>query len=123
MGKRDVHVFHPVVVLSTLSGGTRTTRVIPELGQVPTLRWEPGREMLCFSMLLRAVLFGVCDVLAAKEAVLASKTKQQVDALRGIILNRLPGPVSLQRCCKNARRKRAAAVRSHTFITRAPAYR
>lgn len=83
---RTIHVFHPVVVLNTLSG-RMMSRVIPELGQWPTLRWEPGREMEAFSILLRSVLLGARDVLAAKQAA------NQLSP--GVILNRLPGPVAL----------------------------
>ena len=86
--KRNIHVFHPVMVLNTLSS-PMITRVVPELGQAPTIRWEPGREMLVFSMLIRSVLFGARNVLAAR---------QNVDSLdHGVIVNRLPGPVALKR--------------------------
>lgn len=87
-GKRHIHVFHPIMVLNTQSG-MRITRVLPELGQAPSLRWDSGREALCFSMLMREVLFGARNVLAAR--AIASKLPQ------GIVLNRLPGPVALQR--------------------------
>ena len=85
---RDIRVFHPVIVLNTLSS-PMVTRVVPELGQAPTLRWEEGREMIAFSMLMRSVLFGARNVLAAQKI---AKTFSQ-----GIIVNRLPGPVSLTR--------------------------
>jgi SLOG cluster2 len=63
--------------------------VIPELGQVPSMRWAPGREMLAFSVLMREVFFGARNVLAAR--LRANST------LPGPVLNRLPGPVVLQR--------------------------
>ncbi len=85
--KRHIHVFHPVMVVNTLSS-PMITRVVPELGQAPTIRWEPGREMLVFSMLIRLVLFGARNVLAAR---------QNVNSLHnGVIVNRLPGPVALK---------------------------
>jgi len=85
---RRIHLFHPVIVLSTLSD-SYISRVVPELGQSPTLRWEPGREMIVFSMLIRAVLFGARNVLAAREISGRLNT--------GIVVNRLPGPVALKR--------------------------
>src|SRR5208283_2394665 len=81
-------VYHPVMVLDTMEGH-RMTRVIPELGQVPSMRWAPGMEMLAFSVLMREVFFGARNVLAAR--LRANST------LPGPVLNRLPGPVVLQR--------------------------
>ncbi|HEY1123862.1 MAG TPA: hypothetical protein VGE67_19745, partial [Haloferula sp.] len=63
---RQVRVFHPMMVLSTLDG-VRITRILPELGQSPILRWEAGREMSCFSILMRTVLFGARNILAARQ--------------------------------------------------------
>jgi hypothetical protein len=83
-----IQVYHPVMVLDTMEGH-RMTRVIPELGQVPSMRWAPGKEKLAFSVLMREVFFGARNVLAAR---LRAKS-----TLPGPVLNRLPGPVVLQR--------------------------
>lgn len=87
---REVHVFHPVIVLSTLNSAM-ITRIIPELGQSPTVRWEPGRESIVFSLLMRLVLFGSRNVLAARQIADSDELES------GLIVNRIPGPVGLQR--------------------------
>ena len=85
-----IQVYHPVLVLDTMEGH-RMTRVIPELGQVPSMRWMPGKEMLAFSLLMREVLFGARNVLTAR-------SRAQEKSLRpGAVVSRLPGPVVLQR--------------------------
>ena len=88
--KRHIHVFHPVIVINTLKSAM-ITRIVPELGQSPTIRWEAGRETLIFSMLMRSVLFGARNVLAARNI---ANTKE-IES--GLIVNRIPGPVALQR--------------------------
>ena len=85
-----IQVYHPVLVLDTMEG-YRMSRVIPELGQVPSMRWMPGKEMLAFSVLLREVLFGARNVLTARSRV------QKRSFPSGPVLSRLPGPVVLQR--------------------------
>lgn len=82
-----LYLFHPVLVLNSMKGSS-LTRVIPELGQVPTLRWQKGQELLAFSLLLRSVLLGARNVLAADRA--------SEDFKSGIVLNRLPAPIALQ---------------------------
>jgi hypothetical protein len=85
---RKIEVFHPVLVLETTEGH-RMSRVIPELGQVPSMRWAPGKELLCFSLLLREAFFGARNVLEAR-----SRTELFYP---GPVVNHLPGPVALQR--------------------------
>ena len=85
-----IQVYHPVIVLDTMDG-RRMTRVIPELGQVPSVRWAPGQETLVFSALMREVLFGARNVLVARSYGQASSFHP------GPVVNRLPGPVALQR--------------------------
>jgi SLOG cluster2/TIR domain len=87
---RKIEVFHPVLVLDTMEG-QRMSRVIPELGQVPSMRWAPGKELLAFSLLIREAFFGARNVLEAR-----SRTENcHFDP--GPVVNRLPGPVALQR--------------------------
>src|SRR5258708_14307694 len=71
--------------------GKRMARVIPELGQFPSLRWAPGRELLAFSMLMREVFFGARHVLAAR------CNRRGINWVGGPVVNRLPAPVILQR--------------------------
>lgn len=89
-GKESIEVYHPVLVLDVMEG-KRMARVIPELGQFPSLRWAPGRELLAFSMLMREVFFGVRNVLAAR------CNRRGINWVGGPVVNRLPGPVILQR--------------------------
>jgi hypothetical protein len=86
---REILVFHPALVLDTKMG-QRMTRVIPELGQVPTMRWAEGRERMCFSTLMREALLGARNVLAARQA------EQQGELPPGVIVSRMPGPMALQ---------------------------
>ena len=85
-----IQVYHPVIVLDTMDGH-RMTRVIPELGHVPSIRWAPGKEMLAFSVLMREVFFGARNVLVARSCAKADPFHP------GPVVNRLPGPVVLQR--------------------------
>jgi hypothetical protein len=85
-----IQVYHPVIVLNTMDGH-RMTRVIPELGHVPSMRWAPGKEMLAFSALMREVFFGARNVLVARSCAKARPFHP------GPVVNRLPGPVVLQR--------------------------
>ena len=62
---RQIEVFHPVLLLDTMEG-SRMSRVIPELGQVPSMRWAPGKELLAFSLLIREAFFGERNVLEAR---------------------------------------------------------
>jgi SLOG cluster2/TIR domain len=87
---RQIEVFHPVLVLDTMQG-QRMSRVIPELGQVPSMRWAPGKELLAFSLLIREAFFGARNVLEAR-----SRTGDR-QFPPGPVVNRLPGPVVLQR--------------------------
>jgi len=89
-GKESIEVYHPVLVLDVMEG-KRMARVIPELGQFPSLRWAPGRELLAFSMLMREVFFGARNVLAAR------CNRRGINWVGGPVVNRLPGPVILQR--------------------------
>jgi hypothetical protein len=89
-GKESIEVYHPVLVLDVMEGN-RIARVIPELGQFPSLRWAPGRELLAFSMLMREVFFGARNVLAAR------CNRKGINWAGGPVVNRLPGPVILQR--------------------------
>jgi len=85
-----IQMFHPVLVLDAMETA-RMSRIIPELGQVPVMRWAPGRELQAFSTLIRELLFGARNVLAARS--LAQNGALDV----GPVVNRLPGPVNLQR--------------------------
>jgi SLOG cluster2/TIR domain len=87
---RQIEVFHPVLVLDTTEGH-RMSRVIPELGQVPSTRWAPGKELLAFSLLMREAFFGARNVLEAR-----SRTGPR-QFPPGPVVNRLPGPVVLLR--------------------------
>lgn len=87
--KPCVHVFHPVLVVDNLKG-PQMTRIVPELAQAPAVRWEPGRERMCFSTLMREVVMGLRDVLEAR-------SMQWDDLSNAVVVNRLPGPVSLMR--------------------------
>jgi SLOG cluster2/TIR domain len=87
---RQIEVFHPVLLLDTMEG-CRMSRVIPELGQVPSMRWAPGKELLAFSLLIREAFFGERNVLEAR-----SRTGDRQFS-PGPVVNRLPGPVVLQR--------------------------
>ena len=89
-GKESIEVYHPVLVLDVMEG-KRMARVIPELGQFPSLRWAPGRELLAFGMLMREVFFGARNVLAAR------CNRRGINWVGGPVVNRLPGPVILQR--------------------------
>jgi hypothetical protein len=89
-GKESIEVYHPVLVLDIMEGN-RMARVIPELGQVPSLRWAPGKELLTFSTLMREVFFGARNVLAARS------NRTGINWVGGPVVNRLPGPVVLQR--------------------------
>jgi hypothetical protein len=108
-GKGSIEVYHPVLVLEIMEGN-RIARVIPELGQVPSLRWAPGRELLAFSMLMREVLFGARNVLAARS------NREMINWNNGPVLNRLPGPMVLQRLL-NERRYQASAKRTRLCVS------
>jgi hypothetical protein len=108
-GKEFIEVYHPVLVLDIMEGN-RMARVIPELGQVPTLRWAPGRELLTFSMLMREVFFGARNVLAAR------CNRNGINWIGGPVVNRLPGPVILQRLL-NQRLYGKAAKRICTCVS------
>jgi SLOG cluster2/TIR domain len=95
-GKDFIEAYHPVLVLDIMEGN-RTGRVIPELGQVPSLRWAPGRELLAFSMLIRDVFFGARNVLTARSH------GQAINWKKGPVVNRLPGPIMLQRLLNQRR--------------------
>lgn len=84
-----VQVFHPLLVVDNLKG-PQMTRIVPELAQAPTVRWEPGRERLCFSTLMREVVMGLRDVLE-------TRTMQWGELSNAVVVNRLPGPVGLMR--------------------------
>lgn len=108
-----VGVFHPVLVVDALEQA-RLTREIPELGQAPTLRWSPGREQLCFSMLLREVLLGARNVLAAREDAQRAEERDQSTQSPGmrlpptehqLWLNRMPGPLALHAFIAEQERK------------------
>jgi hypothetical protein len=103
---RKIEVFHPVLLLDTTEG-QRMTRVIPELGQVPSLRWAPGKELLAFSMLIREAFFGARNVLEARFLEVRS-TEENRHFFPGPVVNRLPGPVALQRLLNRAPYKPAA---------------
>ncbi len=108
-GKESIEVYHLVLVLDIMEGN-RMARVIPELGQVPTLRWAPGRELLTFSTLMREVFFGARNVLAAR------CNRDGINWAGGPVVNRLPGPVILQRLL-NQRLYGGAAKRICTCVS------
>lgn len=84
-----VHVFHPVLVVDNMAG-SKLTRVVPELGQAPVVRWAPDRERVYFGTLMREVIIGLRNVLEARAT--------DWQSLRGaVVVNRLPGPVALAR--------------------------
>jgi len=82
-----VRVFHPVLVVDNMRG-PKLTRVVPELAQAPVVRWEAGRERMCFSALMREVILGLRDVLEAR-------TLEWGELTSAVVVNRLPGPVAL----------------------------
>lgn len=84
----SIQFFQPLLVVDTMSG-PKMTRMVPELAQAPVVRWEEGRERICFSALMREVVLGLRDVMAARMI--------QPEELTGVIVNRLPGPVALAR--------------------------
>jgi hypothetical protein len=96
---RAVEMFHPVLVLDAMDA-SRISRVIPELGQAPVMRWAPGRELQAFSILIREVFFGARNVLAARSV------ERSRNSGLGPVVNRLPGPVILQRLLNEAREER-----------------
>ena len=93
-GARNIYVFNPLLVVDAIRG-PEMTRVVPELAQAPLVRWEPGRAKLCFSVLMREVLLGLKDVLVARQ-LLADD-----DLSQAIVVNRLPGPVALERLLRS----------------------
>lgn len=86
----DIHVFHPILVVENMRG-TKVSRVVPELGHCPVVRWEEGRQTLIFSTLMREVVMGLRDVLTARLMKWNAKNKGD------LVVNRLPGPVTLAR--------------------------
>lgn len=86
-----IHVFDPVLVVDALQG-PRMTRVVPELAQAPMVRWEERRARLCFSGLMREVVLGLRDVRVAQQIF-----AEEADARDALIVNRLPGPVAIER--------------------------
>ena len=86
-----IHVFDPLLVVDAVNG-TRMTRVLPELGLSPMVRWSEGRARDCFSVLMREVLLGLRDVRVAQEVF-----EQEADSGGAIFVNRLPGPVAIER--------------------------
>ena len=97
---RWIHVYHPLLVVDA-TRGPAMTRVVPELAQAPLMRWEPGREKLCFSTLMREVLMGLKDVLVARQVMQATRLKH------ALVVNRLPGPVAIERLLRSESAARA----------------
>ena len=87
---QQILIFHPALVLDTMSG-QRMTRVIPELGQAPTIRWTEGGARMCFSTLMRESLLNARNVLAARQAEGSGRLHA------GVIVSRMPGPMALQK--------------------------
>jgi hypothetical protein len=105
--ERQIQVFSPLLVVDAVKG-PKMTRVVPELAQAPVVRWETGRAKLCFSVLMREVLLGLRDVLVARQVLRDEKNLS--DAL---VVNRLPGPVALERLLRSASQKRkGTAIRT-----------
>jgi hypothetical protein len=88
-GESFVNVFHPVLVVDNLAG-PKMSRMVPELAQAPVVRWGQDREKLYFSTLMREVVLGLRDVLEAR-------TIKWGDLSDAVVVNRLPGPVTLAR--------------------------
>jgi SLOG cluster2 len=71
------------------TAGPKVSRVLPELGLAPVVRWELGREALIFTSLMREVVLGLRDVLTARLMTWNPTAKDN------LVVNRLPGPVML----------------------------
>lgn len=99
-GGRQINVFHPMMMVSTL-GSNRPTRVLPELGGVPCIQWHPGRERLCFSLLMRDLLMSLRNVQEARNLHQAGKLPD------GLVVNRMPGPMILQKLLNGLRTARS----------------
>lgn len=83
-----IHVFHPLLVVDKMAG-PKISRVVPELGQAPMVRWAAGREPIIFTSLMREVVMGLRDVLVARVLKWPAKLENE------LVVNRLPGPVTL----------------------------
>lgn len=84
----EILVFQPILVVEKMAG-PKVSRVVPELGLAPVVRWEPGREALIFTSLMREVVMGLRDVLTARLMQWNASSKNQ------LVVNRLPSPVVL----------------------------
>lgn len=94
-GGSTIQVFHPMLVVEKMSG-PKVSRVVPELGLAPVVRWEPGREALIFSSLMREVVMGLRDVLTARLMKWNPQSKSD------LVVNRLPSPVMLAKLLRPA---------------------
>lgn len=105
-----VHFFHPLLVVDAVNG-TRMTRVIPEMAQAPMIRWDERRARLCFSSLMREVVLGLRAVRVAQRELEQDKTSQTP-----ILVNRLPGPVAIDRLLREHRASAGAEAPSTCTI-------
>ncbi len=93
---RPIHVFDPLLVVDAMNGA-RLTRVVPELGQSPLVRWKEDRARFCFSTLMREVVMGLRDVRVAQQMFDRERNPRKV-----IFVNRLPGPVAVERLLRGS---------------------
>jgi hypothetical protein len=93
---RRIYFYHPLLVVDAVNGN-RMTRVIPELAQAPVVRWDEKRARLCFSTLMREVLLGLRDVRVAEQVF-----REEEDSANSVFVNRLPGPVAIERLLRRA---------------------
>lgn len=96
--KPDIQVFQPVLVVNTMEG-EMMTRVVPELAQMPAIRWAPGHEKKIFSVLMREVLFGLRNVMRARQ-LLEDPMPDLPIGVNDVVVNRLPGPIALSTLLK-----------------------
>jgi hypothetical protein len=108
-----VHFFQPLLVVDAING-TRMTRVIPELAQAPMIRWDESRARLCFSSLMREAVLGLRAARVAQQEFEEDKSSHT-----SILVNRLPGPVAIDRLLREYGAS-AAANEARTYTIRYP---
>ena len=109
-----IHFYHPLLVVDAVNG-KRVTRVVPELAQCPMIRWDEQNAQRCFSVLMREVVLGLRDVRVAEQVA-----KEENRPSRAIFVNRLPGPVAIEKLL--SKKSRTNGTKRQLQVIRYPGY-